>query len=596
MLRQSGKFLTSDVRLVPLLGHWGIPSPSIRLLRQIFGVMAARHRLIVEWRRLGHVVSCGSRAVASNWGGKGGPTAAGQRIETLWRQFFSDPSHWWDCRSEKATARYPDFKHKTTHDSLWIGDRRNPPWVDAKLAAMAPGTVQLDRFSWNMRLARYSKAGQHDKTIVLFQEMQQKGMTPNTFTFVPVLNACASLRALEEGRQVHEQIIQSGCEGDAFVGCSLVDMYAKCGSMEDAHRVFNKMPSRDVVTWNAMILGHGKCAQGQKALELFSQMQQEGVKPDSVTFVGVVNACASWVALEEGRCAHEQIIQSGWDSDVFVGNSLVDMYAKCGSMEDAQRVFNKMPSRNVVTWNAMILGHVKCRQGQKSLELFRQMQQEGVQPDSVTFVGVVNACASLVALEEGRSAHEQIIQSGWDLDVFVGSSLVDMYAKCGSMDDAQRVFMKIPSRDVVTWTSMILGRVKGGQGQKALELFQQMQKEGVQADSVTFVGVLNACASIAALEEGRCIHEQIIESGWDSDVFVGSSLVDMYAKCGSLEDAWRVFTKMPSRNVVTWNAIILGHVKCGQGQKALGIFQQMQQEDVQPDSVTFMGVVNHVPV
>jgi pentatricopeptide repeat protein len=447
-----------------------------------------------------------------------------------------------------------------------------------------------------MRLARYSKAGQHDKTIVLFQEMQQKGMTPNTFTFVPVLNACASLRALEEGRQVHEQIIQSGCEGDAFVGCSLVDMYAKCGSMEDAHRVFNKMPSRDVVTWNAMILGHGKCAQGQKALELFSQMQQEGVKPDSVTFVGVVNACASWVALEEGRCAHEQIIQSGWDSDVFVGNSLVDMYAKCGSMEDAQRVFNKMPSRNVVTWNAMILGHVKCRQGQKSLELFRQMQQEGVQPDSVTFVGVVNACASLVALEEGRSAHEQIIQSGWDLDVFVGSSLVDMYAKCGSMDDAQRVFMKIPSRDVVTWTSMILGRVKGGQGQKALELFQQMQKEGVQADSVTFVGVLNACASIAALEEGRCIHEQIIESGWDSDVFVGSSLVDMYAKCGSLEDAWRVFTKMPSRNVVTWNAIILGHVKCGQGQKALGIFQQMQQEDVQPDSVTFMGVVNHVPV
>jgi pentatricopeptide repeat protein len=158
-----------------------------------------------------------------------------------------------------------DFKHKTTQDSLWIGDRRNPPWVDVKLGAMAPGTVKLDRFSWNTRLARYDKVGQHEKTIALFQEMQKKGMTPNTFTFVPVLNACASLRALEEGRQVHEQIIRSGCEGDAFVGCSLVGMYAKCGSTEDAQRVFNKMQSRDAVTWTAMILGRGKCGQGPNA-------------------------------------------------------------------------------------------------------------------------------------------------------------------------------------------------------------------------------------------------------------------------------------------------------------------------------------------
>ncbi|KAH8954826.1 hypothetical protein BDL97_08G101800 [Sphagnum fallax] len=138
------------------------------------------------------------------------------------------------------------------------------------------------------------------------------------------------------------------------------------------------MPSRDVVTWNAMILGHVKCGQGQKALELFQQMQQEGMQPDSVTFVGVLNACASVVAIEEGRCAHQQIIQSGLQSDVFVCNNLVDMYAKCGSVEEAWRVFNKMPSQDVITWNAVALGHVKCGQGEKALELFQQMQQEGV--------------------------------------------------------------------------------------------------------------------------------------------------------------------------------------------------------------------------
>ncbi|KAH8932812.1 hypothetical protein BDL97_19G095000 [Sphagnum fallax] len=394
-------------------------------------------------------------------------------------------------------------------------------------------------------------------------------MSPDNFTFVQVINACAGLGALEVGRNFHEQIIQSGYESDVFVHNGLVGMYVKCGSIEDAGRVFNKMPSQDVVTWTTMISGHVKCGQGQKALELFQQMQHAGVQPDSVTFVGVLNACASVVALEQGRCVHQQILQSGLESDVFVGSSLVDMYAKCGSIEDAWSVFNKMPYRDVVTWNAMVLGHVKCGQGQKALELFQQMQQEGVQPDSVTFVGVLNACASVVVLEDGRFAHEQIIERGWDSDVFVGSSLVDMYAKCGSMEDAWSVFNKMPSRNVLTWTAMILGHVKCGKGRKALELFQQMQQEGVQPNSVTFVGVLNACASVVALEEGRCAHEQIIERGWDSDVFVGSSLVDMYTKCGTMEDAWRVFRRMPSRNVVSWNAILGGCAMHGHGKEAL---------------------------
>ncbi len=159
-------------------------------------------------------------------------------------------------------SNYPDFKHKHTHDALWLVHRKNPTWVRAQLVAMAPGTVQLDMFSWNKRLARYVKAGQHEKTIELYQEMQQKGMSPDNFTFVPVLNACASLRALEVAKKVHEEIIQSGCEADVFVGSSLVDMYSKCWSIEDACKVFNNMPSRDVVTWNAMILGHVKCGQG----------------------------------------------------------------------------------------------------------------------------------------------------------------------------------------------------------------------------------------------------------------------------------------------------------------------------------------------
>jgi len=413
------------------------------------------------------------------------------------------------------------------------------------------------------------KCDQGSKALELFQQMQQEGVQLDPVTFVGVPNACASIVALEEGRHTHEQIIQSGYESVAFIGNSLIAMYAKCGSIEDAKRVFNKLPSCDVLSWNAMLLGHVNCGQGQKALELFQQMQQEGVSPNPVTFVGVLNACASVFALEEGNRVHEQIIQSRCESDVFVRSSLVDMYAKCGSMVDASRVFNNLPSQDVVSWNAMILGHVKFGQAQKALQLFQQMQQEGVQSDPVTFVGVLNACARLQALEEGKCAHQQIIQSGCESHPFAISSLVDMYAKCGSMEDAQRVFNKLPSHDVVTWNLMIFGHVKYGQGQKALELFQQMQEECVQLAPMTLVGVLNACASVVALEEGRCAHDQVIKSGWDSNVFVGNSLIDMYAKCGSLEDFLKVFNKMPSRDVVTWNAMIGGYAIHGHGKEAL---------------------------
>jgi pentatricopeptide repeat protein len=153
-------------------------------------------------------------------------------------------------------------------------------------------------------------------------------------------------------------------------------------------------------------------------------MQQDVVQPDPVTFVGVLNACTSIMALEESRCIHEQIIKCGCQTDGFVRSSLVDMYAKCGSMDNAHQVFKKMLpcSLDVVTWNAMIFGHVKCGEGLKALELVQQMQQEGVQPDSVTFVRVLNACASLMGLEDGGHAHELIVQSGCESDAFMGSS------------------------------------------------------------------------------------------------------------------------------------------------------------------------------
>ncbi len=497
-------------------------------------------------------------------------------------------------------AKYPDFKHKKTEEALWLCSNLCPKWVQAELvAAILPGTLEsTPLFAWNTKLARYVKNGKSDDAMNLFRQMQQECVKPDRFTFIEVLKACGSLQALEDGRNIHTQITQSDCGSHIFVGNSLVDMYVKCGSLEAAWKVFNSMHTHGIIAWNAIILGHLACGQAQKVLALSRQMQREGVKPNCVTVMGILNACASIGALKEGQRVHEQIIQCGLQSNPNVSSSLVDMYSECGSLENAMTEFNRMPQHNVFAWNAVISGHVKCGQGMKALALYQEMQQRRVQPNLQTFVGVLNVCASLSAcvsvdaLDEGRRVHEQIIECSLESDVVVSSSLVDMYVKCGSMEDAWRVFNKMPTHDLVAWNAMILGHVKYGQGQKALALAQEMRQDGVEPDPVTFAGVLSACASLGALREGRCVHEQIIQCGLESDVDLGSRLVDMYAKCGSIEEAWRVFNIMPTDNLAKWNAILEAYAIHGHVNEALGLFERMCNEGVKIDKLTFLSVLS----
>jgi pentatricopeptide repeat protein len=231
-------------------------------------------------------------------------------------------------------------------------------------------------------------------------------------------------------------------------------MYAKCGSLEDAWSVLNKMPSRNVVTWSTMILGHVKCGQGQKELVLFQHMQQEGVQPDSVTFVGVLTACPSMVAIEEGRCVHRDTIESGLESDVFVGSSLVNMYAKCGSMEDAWRVFNKMPSRTVVTGNAILGGCAMNGHGKEALKYFEQMFAEGLQPDDTTFICLLSACHHACLVDEGMHCYTSMVT-----DCMISAKLEHytcMVDHAGHVQEVENMVMAMPWKlHVAAWMALL---------------------------------------------------------------------------------------------------------------------------------------------
>ncbi len=250
--------------------------------------------------------------------------------------------------------------------------------------------------------------------------------------------------------------MQARAEG--FVGITLVEMYAKCGSIEDAWRLFNNMPSWDVVTRTTMILRHVQCKQGQKALELFQQMQQEGVWPNSVTFVGVLNACANVVPSgEEGRCVHQQIIECAWDSYIFVVNSLVDLYAKCGSIKGAWRVFNKMPSQDVVTWNAMLGGCAMHGHDKEALKHFEQMC-EGVQPDDIIFICLLPVCSHAGLVDEGVCCYASMV-TDYMISVKLEhyTCMVNLLSCAGHLQEAENMVMAMPCKQHVAAWMVLLG-------------------------------------------------------------------------------------------------------------------------------------------
>ncbi|KAJ7542948.1 hypothetical protein O6H91_01G084700 [Diphasiastrum complanatum] len=447
-------------------------------------------------------------------------------------------------------------------------------------------------FSWTAIISAYGDHGQGEEAITLFQQMQQTGIAPDKVAFAVVLKACARIAALEHGKQLHSVIIQHGFESDVVIGNTLIDMYARCGCIDHARQVFNKMSEQDVVSWSAMIAGYAQNGLCKEALALYEQMKQESVQPNNVTYVILLKVCARIVALEQGRQLHSDIIRSGFETDVIVGNTLVDMYVKCGSIELARQAFNKMSERDVVSWSTMTAGYAHNGLGKEALALYEQMKQEGVHPDDVTYVVLLKAFASIAALEQGKQLHSQIIKRGFESNVIVGSALVHMYAKCGSMEHACPVFNKMHKRGVVSWTEMISGYAQQGLAKEALALYEQMMQEGVQPDVVTYVVLLKACARIADLEKGKQLHSHIIKSDFESDMMVCSALVDMYAKCGCIENARQVFNNIHNRDVVSWTAMIAGYAQQGLGKEALTLLEQMQREGTKPDGITYVTVLS----
>ncbi|KAL5997013.1 hypothetical protein ACLOJK_007939 [Asimina triloba] len=446
--------------------------------------------------------------------------------------------------------------------------------------------------SWNALLNGYIRFGDEEEVLDLFHRMMETETRVSKFTLSSVLKACAGLGNVREGQAVHSLLIKTRAEIDEFIQSSLVDMYSKCGLAEDAYKVFVGVEAPDVVTWSAMLSCFDQQGCSYEASELFIKMQRRGIKPNQFTLSSLLSVASDLGVQKYGDSIHAYVTKVGFDTDNVVGNALVTMYMNFGATQDGCKIFDVMTDRDLVSWNALLSGFhngSSCIQG---LKIFAHLLAEGFKPNKYTFISVLRSCASISAADYGCQVHAHIIKNDLKDDSFVGTALVDMYAKSGFLENASLAFNGLDEQDVFAWTVIISGYAHTDQGEKSVECFCQMQREGINANEFTFASVLRACSSIASLENGLQLHSWVIKSGHSGDGFVGSALIDMYGKCGCIQDAVAVFDGSPERDVVSWNAIIFGYSRHGYGEKALKAFQSMLDEGIKPDGVTFIGVLS----
>jgi pentatricopeptide repeat protein len=368
-------------------------------------------------------------------------------------------------------------------------------------------------------------------------------------TYALVLQRCMDSKGVSETKAVQAHMIKAGFYPNVYLQTNLLIAYARWNCVEYARQVFDEMPQRDLVSWNAMLTGYARHGNGERALTVFYEMHQTCIRMDHFTFGSVFRACASLVAIDQGKQLQGFAIKLGLESDVFVGTALVDFYAKCETrMENARQVFDRMYHRNVVSWSAMIAGYVHHGCGGETLRLLHLMQLEGVKPNEITFTSVVNACANVAALEQGKQVHASIIGNGYVYYDKLANALVDMYSKCGKLEYARQMFDKMPQRDVVSWTTIITAYGKQGHGKEVVKLFEQMQMAGIRPNHVTFLTVLSACSHAGLVKEGLHYFNSMSQDNNNSISPTAehyACVVDLLGRAGCLVEAYDVISKIP---------------------------------------------------
>ncbi|XP_050383506.1 putative pentatricopeptide repeat-containing protein At3g08820 [Argentina anserina] len=393
-------------------------------------------------------------------------------------------------------------------------------------------------------------------------------------------------------KHAHARLLRLGLDQDHFLLNSLLRSAFDFGNPIYASLVFNQITQPNIFLFNTIIRGLVSVDCCDDAIGFYGSLRKQGLFPDSYTFPFVLKAGARRLDFELGLNVQALAVKAGFDFDVYVKTSLLALYAKCGYMEHAHKVFDELPEKNVVSWTAMVSGYIGAGRCREAVDTFLRFLEMGLRPDRLVLVRALSACSQLGDLRSGEWIDGYVTEIGMVGDVFVATSLVDMYAKCGHMGRARSVFDGIAEKDVVAWSSMIQGYASNGFPKEAVDLFFQMQRENLKPDYYVLVSVLSACARLGALELGEWASNLVDRNEIFNNPVLGTALIDMYAKCGSMVQGWEVFRGVKKKDIVVWNAVMSGLAMNGHVKAVFGLFGQVEKFGARATGNTFMGLLS----
>ncbi|KAL6844181.1 hypothetical protein ACP4OV_025854 [Aristida adscensionis] len=413
--------------------------------------------------------------------------------------------------------------------------------------------------SWSAAVAGLAREDRPGEALAVFRRMRRAGCPPNEFALVSALNASSLVGGAGAGRarQLYALAVRLGFESNVFLMNAFLAAMVRHGQLGDAVRLFDGACARDIVSWNTLLTGFARhwCVQGWM---LWRRMIREAVGADGFSFSAVLSGLAASASLASGLQVHAQLVKSGFGDDVYVGNSLVEMYMKNKCLAEGTRAFTEIGCKDVVSWTEMAAGCLHCGEPAMACGVLSDMVLDGVMPNNYTFATAVNVCANLTDLDGGRKVHGYVIKQGEDSDVGINNALIDMYAKCGSVSCAYKVFRSMQQRPVISWTSMITGFARNGRAREAVDLFDDMLLEGVTPNNVTLICVLDACSQGGFVDEGWIYFNAMedkfgVKPGEDHY----ACMVDLLGKAGRIEEAEELISRMPFRpGVLVWQALL----------------------------------------
>ncbi|KAF1002784.1 pentatricopeptide repeat-containing protein At3g53360, mitochondrial [Apium graveolens] len=496
---------------------------------------------------------------------------------------------------------------KTIHDHLLLSDCKPDIVLQnhilnmfGKCGSLGDAVKVFDEMpernvvSWTSLIAGYSQNGRGVDALRLYIDMLRSGVMPDQFTFGSVIRACANMSDdVELGRQLHGNVIKSEFGSSLIPLNALIAMYNKYDRITDASDVFSRIKTKDLISWSSMISGFSQLGYELEALCCFKEMMSLGVyQPNEFIFGSILSACGSLVRPQYGRQIHGMSIKFGLGGNLFAGCSLSDMYAKFGLLHCAQIAFFEIESPDLVSWNAIIAGFAYGGYTNDAMSFFSQMRHLGFCPDNITFRSLLCAFTNPCTLNQGKQVHSYIIKRGLSSDVTVSNTILSMYAKCLNLCDAFGMFNEMKSNaNLVSWNAILTVCMQHKQASEVFKLLKMLLSSQNRPDHITLATVLGACGEISSLEMGDQVHCYATKSANKMDMFVANGLIDMYTKCGSLVSARKLFDCIRNPDVISWSSLIVGYAQFGYGEEALHLFREMKSSGVQPNRVTFVGVL-----